>query len=105
MPRDAVSRTANVGTVGKNGLMQAWKTCNHSLRMVAKIMGKMFKINGVVGKSDIFLYSIASKLVGGFFYKTNIMCQILSRSDLLKKKRLVKKRYSSMYLLMKNIDI
>ena len=42
-------------------------------------MGKMFTIYGIFGKS--------SKPVDGFFFtRTNIMCQILSRSDILKKK-------------------
>ena len=36
-------------------LLQAWKMCKDSLRLEAKIMGKMFKINGIFGKSYIFL--------------------------------------------------
>ena len=49
MPRDAVSRTANVGTVGKNGLKeQDWPNCLPSSNRwlcVAELPSEMFLRN------------------------------------------------------------
>ena len=53
-------------------------------------MGKMFEINGIFRKRDIFLENIGHNFETSgwifFFTKINIVCQILSRSDILKKK-------------------
>ena len=52
-------------------------------------MRKMFKINGIFGKIGIFLDNIGHKFETSgwiYFIINNIMYQILSRSDALKKK-------------------
>ena len=63
----------------------------------------MFKINGIFEKSDIFLDNIGYSFeTSGWIFstKTGTMCQILSRSAVLKKKvgfPTHKERYSSFY--------
>ena len=52
-------------------------------------MGKMFKINGIFGKRDIFLNNIGHIFgTSGWVIviKPSIMCQIYLRSDVLKEK-------------------
>ena len=53
-------------------------------------MGIMFKINGILGNCDIFLYNTDHSFENSgwiFFYqKTNIMGPTLSRNDVSKKK-------------------
>ena len=51
-------------------------------------INKYMKINGVNGKSEniAIIMVIAPKITGEFFSKTNITCEILLRSDPLKKK-------------------
>ena len=76
-------------------------------------MEKMFKIKGILGKTDIFLDNIGHSFETSgqtiFFYKKGTLpiCLFLSRSDVLKKKVVYptpEERYS-IFLLMKYTDI
>ena len=67
-------------------------------------MGKIFKVYGIFGKEYIFLDIIGRSFETSgwiFIAKTNIMCQILSSSDVLKKK-VVRFKMIFIFLLIKS---
>ena len=80
---------SSINSSARRYLLQAWKTCNNSVRLEVKCMGKMFKIDWIFGISDIFLDDIGHSFetCGWLFLtSTNIMCQIVSKTDVLKRK-------------------
>ena len=70
------------------GLITGLKDMQELTETGEKIMRNMFKMSRIFGKSKIFLdnidYSFNTR-GWNFFTKTNVMFQIFSRSDVLKK--------------------